>query len=122
MATFNDATVGVAAGQTTPDFGAQRKSEPKTRKVAFGDGYEQRLTVGLNQSPKIWDLTWSAKSNTVSAAIEAFFEARGGVESFDWTPLTEATSYKFVVESWNRQFEYADICTITATFRQVFEP
>jgi len=27
-----------------------------------------------------------------------------------------------VVESWNRQFEYADICTITATFRQVFEP
>ena len=122
MATFDDATVGVAAGQTTPDFGAQRKSEPKARRTIFGDGYEQRIAFGLNQSPKIWDLTWSAKSNSVSAAIEAFFEARGGVESFDWTPLTEATSYKFVVESWNRQFEYANICTITAIFRQVFEP
>jgi len=122
MATFDDTTVGVATGQTTPDFGAQRKSEPQTRRVVFGDGYEQRLTMGLNQSPKIWDLTWSAKSNSVSDAIEAFFEARSGVESFNWTPLDEATSYKFVVESWNRQFEYANICTVTATFRQVFEP
>ena len=86
MATFNDATVGVATGQTTPDFGAQRKSEPKARTVAFGDGYEQRLTVGLNQSPKIWDLTWSAKSNTVSTAIEAFFEAMRNVATTPGSP------------------------------------
>ena len=39
MATFDDTTVGVATGQTTPDFGAQRKSEPQARRVVFGDGY-----------------------------------------------------------------------------------
>lgn len=122
MATFDDATVGVAAGQTTPDFGAQRKSEPKVRRTSFGDGYENRITFGLNQDPKIWDLRWSAKSNSVADAIEAFFEARAGAESFDWTPINAATSYKFVVESWNREYQYADICTITASFRQVFEP
>jgi phage-related protein len=122
MATFDDATVGVAAGQTTPDFGAQRKSEPKARRIAFGDGYEQRVIFGLNQDPKVWDLTWSAKSNSVANAIEDFFEARKGTESFNWTPITEATSSKFVVESWNRQYQYADISIITATFRQVFEP
>jgi phage-related protein len=122
MATFDDATVGVAAGQTTPDFGAQRKSEPKVRRVVFGDGYENRIAFGLNQSPKIWDLRWSAKSNSVADAIEAFFEARAGTESFNWIPINEATSYKFVVESWNREYQYANICTITASFRQVFEP
>ena len=122
MATFNDATVGVATGQTTPDFGAQRSSEPATRKVSFGDGYEQRLAFGLNQNPRSWSLTWSAKTNSVANAIEAFFDARQGQEAFDWIPITESTASKFVVESWNREYQYADISTITATFRQVFEP
>jgi phage-related protein len=122
MATFNDSTVGVAAGQTTPDFGAQRSSEPATRKVKFGDGYEQRLIFGLNQNPRSWSLTWSAKTNAVANAIEAFFDARQGQEAFDWIPITESTASKFVVESWSREYQYADISTITATFRQVFEP
>ena len=122
MATFDDATVGVATGQTTPDFGAKRRSNPKVTKVQYGDGYEMRAIFGLNQSPKMWDLKWSAKSNSVADAIEAFFETRGGQESFTWTPIDEATAYKFVVESWDRDFQHADICTITATFRQVFEP
>ena len=122
MATFDDATVGVATGQTTPDFGAKRRSKPKVTKVQYGDGYEMRAIFGLNQSPKMWDLKWSAKSNSVADAIEAFFETRGGQESFTWTPIDEATAYKFVVESWDRDFQHADICTITATFRQVFEP
>jgi phage-related protein len=122
MATFDDATVGVATGQTTPDFGAQRNSQPVARKIRFGDGYEQRLVFGLNQNPKIWSLTWSAISNSVANAIEAFFDARQGQESFDWTPITESTPSKFVVESWSREYQHANICKITATFRQVFEP
>ena len=123
MATFNDATVGTSAGGTTPDFGATRKSEPKIRKVKFGDGYEQRITFGLNQNPRIWDLTWTAKTNADSDAIEAFFDARAADNaSFDWTPLDESTASKWVVESWTRQFTYANVNTINATFRQVFEP
>ena len=122
MATFNDATVGTSTGGTTPDFGASRKSAPVVRQVKFGDGYEQRLVYGLNQSPKEWNLTWTATSNADADAIEAFFEARAGQESFDWTPLDDSTSYKWVVSEWNREFRYANINTITATFRQVFEP
>ena len=72
MATFNDATVGTSTGGTTPDFGASRKSQPNVRKVQFGDGYEQRLTYGLNQNPRVWDLTWTAKDSTDADAIEAF--------------------------------------------------
>jgi hypothetical protein len=30
--------------------------------------------------------------------------------------------YKWVVASWTRTFDYANISTINATFREVFEP
>lgn len=122
MATFNDAGVGTSTGGTTPDFGAQKKSQPAVRVVKFGDGYEQRLAYGVNTQPKVWTLRWSASSNSDADAIEAFLEARGAVESFDWTPLQEATSYKFVCREWDREHKYSDINTITATFEQVFEP
>jgi phage-related protein len=123
MATFNDATVGTSTGGTTPDFGAQRKNQPIIRKIQFGDGYEQRLTYGINQNPRIWDLTWTAKSSADADAIEAFFDARAvDNASFDWTPIDEATALKWVVESWNREYQYANISRISATFRQVFEP
>lgn len=121
MATFDDATVGVATGQTTPDFGAQKSSKPVVRIARFGDGYEQRATFGINTNPKTWNLTWSAKSNSVAAAIEAFFDARGAKEAFTWTPLGSATAYKWVCREWNRELQYADINTVTATFEQVFE-
>ena len=123
MATFNDATVGTSTGGTTPDFGASKKSEPVVRRTRFGDGYEQRVTFGLNQNPKVWDLMWTAKSNDDADAIEAFFDARAADSaSFDWTPLNESSSYKWVCENWTREHQYANINIIRATFRQVFEP
>jgi len=121
MATFDDATLGVATGQSTPDFGAQKNSQPTVNVVKFGSGYEQRVQIGINQNPKTWDLTWSAKSNSVADAIEAFFDARAGVESFDWTPINSETSYKWVCREWSRSHQYADINTVSATFEQVFE-
>lgn len=123
MATFDDSTVGTSTGGTTPDFGSSRKSQPNVRKVQFGDGYEVRLTYGLNQNPRVWDLKWTAKDSTDADAIEAFFDARAADNaSFDWTPLDESSSSKWVVESWQREHQYANVNTITATFRQVFEP
>lgn len=121
MATFNDATLGVATGQSTPDFGASKKSAPAVNSVKFGSGYEQRVQFGINQNPKVWDLVWTAKSNTVADAIEAFFDARAGVEAFDWTPINSGTSYKWVCRSWSRTHQYADINVVNAQFEQVFE-
>ena len=122
MATFDDATVGTSTNGTAPDFGLSKKSEPAIRTTKFGDGYEQRVGFGFNQSPKEWTLEWSNRTNADIAAIEAFFESLNGATSFTWTPPNDASSYKFVVSSWNTQFNYAGIATINATFRQVFEP
>jgi len=122
MATFNDATVGTTTGGTTPDFGAQKASRPNVRIAQFGSGYSQRTTFGLNQNPKTWSLKWSAASNSNADAIEAFFDARNGVEAFQWTPIEEATAYNFICKEWQRTHLYSNINEITATFEQVFEP
>lgn len=122
MATFDDATVGTSTNGTAPDFGLSKKSEPIIRTTKFGDGYEQRVAFGLNQSPKEWTLQWSNRTNADIALIEAFFEGLDGATSFTWNPPDDVSSYQFVVSSWNTQFNYAGIATLSATFRQVFEP
>jgi phage-related protein len=49
--------------------------------------------------------------------------ARGGVESFDWTPPQGGDIIKVVCdEPWERTPVAYNLNTIQATFRQVFEP
>jgi phage-related protein len=105
-----------------PSYGAQKTSQPKVRQIKFGDGYAQRATVGLNQNPKSWTLTWEI-SATDAVTIEAFLDARGtDAASFDWTPPDSSTSYKWVCYSWTKSIPYYGRSTIQATFQQVFEP
>ena len=105
----------------TPSYGASKSSQPNVRTVQYGDGYSQRLTYGLNQNPKQWDLTWQNITEANSDTIEAFLDARGGAESFDWTPPDGSTG-KWICPQWNKTIPYNNRATITATFIQVFEP
>lgn len=104
----------------TPTYGAQKSSQPNVRTVQYGDGYSQRLTYGLNQNPKQWSLTWNV-SETNADTIEAFLDARGGAESFDWTPPDGSTG-KWICPQWSKTIPYLNRAEITATFIQVFEP
>lgn len=70
----------------TPDFDAAENSEPRIRKVQFADGdVEHRLRFGLNTNPKLYDLTFANRTDTEADQIEAFFDALGAAEAFDWT-------------------------------------
>ena len=116
MATFpSSATI-------TPIYGIQKRSSPVVRTARFGDGYEQRTTLGLNQNPKVFSMTFEV-SETDADTIEAFLDARAlDNESFDFTPPAESSSSKFVCESWSKSIPYLNRATINVTFRQVFEP
>ena len=59
----------------TPAYGVQKTSAPATRTVRFGDGYEQRTSLGLNQNPKVFSLTFNV-TETDSDTIETFLDAR----------------------------------------------
>ena len=117
----------------TPTYGQQKRSQPNTRTVRFADGYEHRILFGLaqNQNPKIFTFTFNVSesdnfNNTgISSAdtIENFLDARANdTTSFDFTPPGEASSSKFVCESWSKSIPYLNRATIQATFREVFEP
>ena len=105
-----------------PTFNAQKRSQPKLRKVQFGDGYQQRVSFGLNQNPKVWSLTFMVK-DADAATIENFLDARGeDGQSFDWMPPNETTSYKWVCPEWTTEVLGEDFNSISATFEEVFEP
>tara|TARA_R100000426_G_scaffold23160_1_gene20029 strand:+ start:132 stop:479 length:348 start_codon:yes stop_codon:yes gene_type:complete len=108
----------------TPTYGVQKRSAPNTRTVRFADGYEHRLLFGLaeHQNPKVFNLTFEV-SESQADEIETFLDARANDSaSFDFTPPGEATSLKFVCESWNKSIPYLNRARVQVTFREVFEP
>lgn len=106
----------------TPDFGAAKASKPTITPVKFGDGYEQRAAAGLNTNPKSWNLTFSKRDISEADSIEAFLDALGGIDSFDWAPPRASATIKVVCREWSRTADNAAMDTVTAKFEQVFEP
>jgi phage-related protein len=103
-----------------PSIGAALSIKPSVHKVAFGDGYEQRMAFGLNTKPEIWSVEFHGRTTTDASAIDGFLRARGAVEAFDWTTPSGLIG-KFVCEDWSRTIEEPNIEHIKATFRQVFD-
>ena len=107
-----------------PTYGQQKVSEPLTRTIRFADGYEHRILFGLaqHQNPKQFSFTYEV-SETDADTIETFLDARANDQaSFDYTPEGESSAMKFVCDSWTKSIPYLNRATITAEFREVFEP
>jgi len=76
-----------------PDKALSRQSSPRVRTQRFGDGYEQRLAEGINNISDMFSLAFSNRTKEEADDIIAFFEAKGGVDAFDFTiPDTNSTS------------------------------
>jgi len=105
----------------TPEFSSSKSNKPSVKKTQFGDGYESRISIGMNSNPDSWDLQFVNRQDTEGDAIISFFEARGGTEAFDWTP-PNGTSGKYVCSEWNRTLVKYNLSTITAKFYRVYEP
>lgn len=104
----------------TPSFEATEVSKPRVRRFQAGDGYENRIRMGLNTDAKEWQLTFLNRTDTERENIATFLEARGAVEAFDWTP-PRGTAGKYVCDEWQVVLLNCNNNTITATFREVFE-
>tara|TARA_R100000329_G_scaffold132247_1_gene111770 strand:+ start:333 stop:683 length:351 start_codon:yes stop_codon:yes gene_type:complete len=108
-----------------PSYGLRKNSAPNTRIIRFADGYEHRIQLGLSEhkNPKQYNLTWNNLSETDSDTVEAFLDSRAEDRaSFDYTPPNESSSSKFVCDKWQKIINFPNRATITATFREVFEP
>ena len=87
-----------------PSYSATESSQPRVRTFKAGDGYEQRVKFGLRTDPKVWQLTFSERTDTEAGGILAFLEARAGAESFDWTPPQRLGGNRLL---WSEGFDNA---------------
>lgn len=102
-----------------PDLGAEQKTKPNIHQTKFGDGYELRVSTGINVAPKTWSVRFT-KSLAEAMEVLAFLEAREGRESFEWTdPLDREAIY--VCREWSGSQQQFGVYSISATFEQVFE-
>tara|TARA_R100000742_G_C4263386_1_gene81243 strand:- start:736 stop:1098 length:363 start_codon:yes stop_codon:yes gene_type:complete len=120
MATFPNPSTTPSAPNAS--YGITKTSNPAVRQVQFGDGYIKRAVFGLNQNLKEYSLSWRNITETEADVISDFLDARGGNESFDWTPTAESSSSKFICQSWSKSIPYHNRATITAKFSEVAEP
>jgi phage-related protein len=113
-----------------PTYGVQKRSAPRTTELQFGDGYVSRANFGLNQNPKIYQLTYEVSesdnfnSTGISSAdtIENFLDDRAkDTASFNFTPPGESTSSLFVCRQWTKSIPYLNRARIQVTFEEVFQ-
>lgn len=102
-----------------PSYGSAVTTKPTVNSTKFGDGYEARIAIGLNSTPRQWQVSFS-RPNATADAIEAFFVARGAVQSFDWVP-PHGGAGKWVCREWSAQKTGPLTRSVTATFDEVFE-
>lgn len=104
-----------------PEYSSSKSSEPRVRTTVFGDGYEQRISIGLNQNPKEYSLSFNL-SEEEADLVEEFLDARAlDSESFEWIPPDRATVYTWVCLSWTRSMFDLGRSRINAVFQQVYE-
>jgi phage-related protein len=106
---------------TNPIYNTRIDAKPKVNTLSFGDGFEQRLTEGLNQNPLSVNLTFELSQTDANTAI-SFLNARvDDGASFDYTLPSESTSRKFVCTSFPRSIPFLNRVRLSCVFREVFE-
>lgn len=108
-----------------PDRGMTYSDSPKMLKADFGDGYQQRLSDGINNKPKVFQITFKDRLKADTEDIMNFFELKGGVTSFTFRYDKgdgAETQIKVVCPTWKWAANYDPYHTVTATLMEVFEP
>ena len=105
-----------------PKYNYTVSRQPTINVVSFGDGFEQRLTKGLNQNPIILNLKFDLSQTDSTTAIN-FLNARiTDGASFTFLVPNENVTKNFVCLSYNTAVPFLDRVVLTCTFREVFEP
>ena len=104
-----------------PSFSSTNTRTAKVLRAEFGDGFNQRAAAGINNIRIIWSNIWIVIPKADADTMQAFFVARGGHESFDFDDPESGTTFKVVVEEWQRAPVSKNFATMNAEFLQVFD-
>ena len=96
---------------------AAQEAKYAVRTVQFGDGYEQRQAKSLRRKTQTWAVAKTGLRDEI-AAIEAFLDARAGVESFLWR-RRGAADLRVTVDGYKKVPLGGLVWEISFTFKEV---
>jgi phage-related protein len=99
---------------------AQRKRAPITRRMRFGDGYEQVVAFGINTNAATWELNFVDKPPGNIAAVEAFLSSKLAATSFTWAQPDGGADINVRCRTWSDSLAPGNVRALSATFEQVF--
>jgi phage-related protein len=103
-----------------PSLNFTKKSKPRLSLVQYGTNpLEYRKQIGINLLDMTWELSFSNKPITEAYAIIDFLKARGGCESFYFTPPGSSTQYLVIAPEWDIKYESHISITINTEFIKV---
>lgn len=116
-----------------PDKSLSRSSKPKVHLATFGDGYEQRLSDGINSIKQVFNVSFGTRTKEEIDDIVGYFDSLKGSTSFNFTipdsnqtsdvgSLTAGeTTVKVVCDDFALSYDYGDFYSCSAKFRRVYE-
>tara|TARA_B100000530_G_C15617913_1_gene353134 strand:- start:163 stop:582 length:420 start_codon:yes stop_codon:yes gene_type:complete len=113
------------SGKVVYDKGVSQTPEPRVLKAQFGDGYEMRVRDGINNTPRVWGLTFA---NRTKEDIDKLYKFMNTLASVDTAKLTVPNSVDgeetvtVVLEGYSRTLSYDNFYSLSCSAREVFEP
>jgi len=104
-----------------PLYNMRITPNPSVNVVSFGDGFEQRLTEGLNNNSLSVNLVFELSQTQANVAITFLNERITDGASFVYQLPNESSSRKFVCDSFPSTIPFVNRVRLTCTFREVFE-
>ena len=119
---FND---GVS--NKIPDRAMAKRSSAQVLLAQFGDGYEQRIPMGINNLRQEYAVTFKYRPKEEIDDMVTFLQNTKGANSFNFTvPDTNSANAEFtmkvVCSDFSVSYEYGSFYSLDAVFRRVYEP
>lgn len=109
-----------------PDKGLSASFQPRVLTAQFGDGYQQRVLDGINNSPRSFGVSFNTRTKAEIDDIAGYFNSLSGVTKFNFN-IPDSNegdgedTVKVVCSTWNKVYDYGDFYSLSATFIEVFE-
>lgn len=118
-----------------PDRGMTANVEPRVHTISFGDGYEQRLSMGINNSAETYNVVFVNRGRAEIDDIAGYFKSLNGITAFnftipDYAETQESTgitssvgekTIRVICSSWDVTYQNDNFFNLTATFKRVYE-
>jgi phage-related protein len=105
-----------------PEFAAKHSYQSRAKVTSLGDGYKQRILMGLSPQEETWSLAFNNRTDTERNEIRDFLRGAKGTVPFEWEDPRSTQALRFVCAEWNIEYSNYNNNQIQATFRRVFEP